>query len=52
MRCRLLLAVVVLLGLTAFAPAPFPKADKKKDRKSLEGTWTVADREYGSGGSS
>lgn len=42
MTRRLLLAVVALAGLTAFAPAPFPKS--QRDTISLEriqGTWKV-----------
>jgi uncharacterized protein (TIGR03067 family) len=49
MRYRLLLGLLALLGLTAFAPAPFPKPPKD-DLKRLAGVWAV-DR-YERGGSS
>ncbi len=41
---RLLLALIVLGGSTAFAPAPFPRPGKtsvKGDLASLQGVWTV-----------
>jgi len=49
MRARwIAFAVVAFAGLTAFAPAPFMRADR--DRKSgdvlasLQGTWTIVDK--------
>jgi uncharacterized protein (TIGR03067 family) len=41
MYTRVLFAAVAALGLTAFAPAPFPRPDRKDDIKKLAGTWTV-----------
>jgi uncharacterized protein (TIGR03067 family) len=46
MTPRLALAALVMFGLTAFAPAPFPRAERgrKSDGLSLEqmqGTWAV-----------
>src|SRR5262245_45045867 len=46
-RVRMLfVALVALVGLTAFAPAPFPKADRRGERglvtlQSLQGNWRV-----------
>jgi uncharacterized protein (TIGR03067 family) len=41
MRTRALILTLAALGLTAFAPAPFPRPDRKDDLKKLAGTWTV-----------
>jgi uncharacterized protein (TIGR03067 family) len=44
MRIRLLLAAVALAGLTAFAPAPFPRPrhdPTRIDLERLQGTWKV-----------
>src|SRR5947209_1901615 len=49
MRWRVIIALVVLIGLTAFAPVPFPKAKKKSGPGGLQGTWVVERRENGSG---
>jgi uncharacterized protein (TIGR03067 family) len=35
------LCVVAALSLTAFAPAPFPRPDRKTDLEKMAGTWTV-----------
>src|SRR5215211_1156208 len=51
MRIRFLaLAIVALIGLTAFAPAPFVKPDRKRGRggdllAQLQGTWSIAKKE-------
>jgi uncharacterized protein (TIGR03067 family) len=45
MKTRILLAAMVL-GLTAFAPVPFPRPDKKDDLKRLEGRWEALRYEY------
>src|SRR4051794_37250196 len=45
MTPRLLLALIVLGGSTAFAPAPFPRQGKtsvRGDLASLQGVWTVS----------
>ncbi len=42
MRIRALMVALAVLSQTAFAPAPFPKPERKDDLKSLEGTWSVA----------
>jgi uncharacterized protein (TIGR03067 family) len=48
MRKRaLIVAMVAVFGLTAFAPAPFPKPNRKDDVKGLAGTWTVTRYERG-----
>jgi uncharacterized protein (TIGR03067 family) len=47
MRSRALLVAATALGLMAYAPAPFPRPDRKDDSKTLEGTWTVARYEKG-----
>jgi uncharacterized protein (TIGR03067 family) len=47
MRSRALLVAATALGLMAYAPAPFPRPDRKDDLKTLEGTWTVARYERG-----
>jgi uncharacterized protein (TIGR03067 family) len=39
MHRRLAVALVALIALTAFAPVPFPRPDKKNS--SLQGTWTL-----------
>jgi uncharacterized protein (TIGR03067 family) len=49
MRIRLIaLAVVALTGMTAFAPAPFVRPDRKKDSNdtldALQGTWSMTDK--------
>src|SRR3954451_23619930 len=50
MRTRLIaLAVFALIGVTAFAPAPFMKSDHGKKRGGdvlslLQGTWKIADK--------
>jgi uncharacterized protein (TIGR03067 family) len=41
MQGRALIIALATLGLTAFAPAPFPRADRRDDTKKLVGTWTV-----------
>jgi uncharacterized protein (TIGR03067 family) len=45
MHARLLIALVAVAGLTAFAPAPFPKKGRpaiaRLDLESLSGTWKV-----------
>ncbi len=46
MRLRLVIALVALAGLTAFAPAPFPRpgrpaGDGPLDLKALQGYWIV-----------
>jgi hypothetical protein len=49
-RFRLLVALVALIGLTAFAPAPFVKPDRKRDRDEgdilgkLQGTWSISSK--------
>jgi len=50
MRIRLIaLAVVALIGLTAFAPAPFMKTDRRKDRgdvlDALQGVWSITEKQ-------
>jgi uncharacterized protein (TIGR03067 family) len=48
MRARLLIALVALLGLTAFAPAPFLKRKEKlAPAARLEGLWEVVSRNGG-----
>ncbi len=47
MRIRALIIAVAVLGLTAFAPAPFPRPDRKDDLKGLSGTWTVTRYDMG-----
>jgi len=48
MTARVLFAALVVAGLTAFAPAPFPKPDNRKDDlKSLAGSWSVYRYEMG-----
>src|SRR4051794_29228181 len=50
MRTRLIaLAVVALVAVTAFAPAPFTKTDRKHGRggdvlAALQGTWTITEK--------
>jgi hypothetical protein len=44
MKPRLLLGCLALLGLTAFAPAPFPRPRRSQTDVSVEriqGTWTI-----------
>src|SRR5438045_3648411 len=45
MSVRLLIALLALIGLTAFAPVPFPKRDRRAgdalDLKELQGYWRV-----------
>jgi hypothetical protein len=43
---RLLLALAVLVGATAFAPAPFPKRrpEASIDLNGLQGTWKIVRR--------
>jgi hypothetical protein len=43
---RLLLALAVLVGATAFAPAPFPKRrpEPSIDLKGFQGTWKIVRR--------
>jgi len=46
MYFRVIVAVAVVAGLTAFSPAPFPKADRKRsadDAVLLQGTYVVSD---------
>jgi uncharacterized protein (TIGR03067 family) len=50
MKPRLLLALSILLAVTAFAPAPFPKTVRERDRneidmKTFQGTWGVVSME-------
>jgi uncharacterized protein (TIGR03067 family) len=50
MKPRLLLALGVFLGVTAFAPAPFPKLQRERDRNEIDmeifqGTWGVVSME-------
>jgi len=47
MKTRLGIALLVLLGLTAFAPAPFPRTQRRGERdeitlKTFQGRWRVA----------
>jgi uncharacterized protein (TIGR03067 family) len=51
MPARLLLGLAAILGLTAFAPAPLGKPDKKVNPSSqdLQGTWSVISAERGGG---
>jgi len=49
MRSRLIVALVVLIALTAFAPAPFPKPGKKTGPGGLQGTWVVEKQQSGAG---
>jgi hypothetical protein len=49
MRIRLIaLAVLAVAGLTAFAPAPFTKTDRRKDQAdaldALQGTWSMTEK--------
>jgi uncharacterized protein (TIGR03067 family) len=41
MCIRILIAAIATLGVTAFAPAPFPRPDRRDDLQKLVGTWTV-----------
>jgi uncharacterized protein (TIGR03067 family) len=46
MTTRLLFAALVLFGLTAFAPAPFPKTERERKVEGvsldqMQGVWTV-----------
>src|SRR4051812_23438792 len=46
MKARLIVALAALGGLTAFAPAPFPKTERRGERdlvtlQSLQGDWRV-----------
>jgi uncharacterized protein (TIGR03067 family) len=41
MRLRVLFAVLACVAAMAFAPAPFPKPDRKNDLQKLAGDWTV-----------
>jgi len=46
MYLRLVVAVAAVAGLTAFSPAPFPKAERKRsvdDAVRLQGTYKVID---------
>src|SRR5262245_13031939 len=46
MYLRVIVAVAVVAGLTAFSPAPFPKAERKRsvdDAVLLQGTYSVID---------
>jgi hypothetical protein len=51
MRFRLLVALFAVLGATAFAPAPFVKPDRNRDREEgdplprLQGTWSMTSKE-------
>jgi uncharacterized protein (TIGR03067 family) len=51
MKTRLLLALITLLVLTAFAPAPFPRSKRERETfdeinlKSFQGTWKVISME-------
>jgi uncharacterized protein (TIGR03067 family) len=50
MYWRWLLALTAILGLTAFAPAPFEKPDKKATSpRELQGTWSVVSVDRGGG---
>lgn len=47
MSFRLFVAAAVVAGLTAFSPAPFPRADRKKavdDNFALQGDYKVAEQ--------
>jgi uncharacterized protein (TIGR03067 family) len=44
MRYRVAAGLVAVLGLTAFAPAPFVKPTKKEPPARLEGVWRVVSR--------
>ena len=46
MHLRLLLALAVLVGATAFAPAPFPKhrPEHSVDLNGFQGTWKIVSR--------
>jgi len=52
-RHRLLVALLALAGLTAFAPAPFPRSrrgEQAVDLNNLQGTWKIVSRlQYRSG---
>jgi uncharacterized protein (TIGR03067 family) len=45
MRVRVVVALIALVGLTAFTPAPFPRKDQRArevlDLKGLQGYWRV-----------
>jgi hypothetical protein len=45
MPTRLILALIILVGVTAFAPAPFPRKDRRGTilfgARSMEGLWKV-----------
>src|SRR5690349_20739519 len=50
MKARILLAVAVFVGATAFAPVPFVKEKKNgvvKGEEALQGLWVVKSRERG-----
>ncbi len=56
MRYRLLVALIVMICATAFAPAPFIKPNRGRTHGGeplarLQGTWTVTSKERMSGGS-
>jgi uncharacterized protein (TIGR03067 family) len=44
MRYRVAAALVVIVGLTAFAPAPFIKPTRKVPPPRLEGEWEIVSR--------
>jgi uncharacterized protein (TIGR03067 family) len=46
MRTRLFVALVAVIALPAFAPAPFPRP-KKNDLKYLSGSWSLVRYERG-----
>jgi uncharacterized protein (TIGR03067 family) len=49
---RLLIAVLTLVCLTAFAPAPFPRARRDRDHldlNSVQGTWRVVSMQRSQG---
>lgn len=51
MKARILLAVAVIVGATAFAPVPFVKEKKPqvKDEDALQGVWVIKSRERAGG---
>jgi uncharacterized protein (TIGR03067 family) len=54
MKLRLGLALLVLLGLTAFAPAPFPKSGRRGQSdeitlQSFQGSWRVTNMQSSRG---
>jgi uncharacterized protein (TIGR03067 family) len=50
MRTRLVIAILAMIALPAYAPIPFPKPEKKEKEGSFQGTWTVERRSLGGNG--